>query len=129
MPDSEGLGEATALSGGALLDDGTLDPLLERLARLALVASDGPVHVSLTIATGGRYRTANPTGDEAVALDEIQYDLDDGPCLEAVRTGTQVAVSLDAVSARWPELVEAARQVGIRTVLSTPLTTDVGAPV
>ncbi len=110
---------------GAAVDEVALDQLLERVAHLAL-HTVGPAHaVSITVADNGRFRTSNSTGAEALAIDEAQYEGDDGPCLEALRTGRQVEVDVAGDGDRWPKVRDKARELGIATVLSTPL---VGAP-
>ena len=54
-------------------------------------------------------------------LDEQQYELDDGPCLQAMRTGTAVLADDLTVETRWDGYPARAIAHGIRSVLSTPL--------
>ena len=54
-------------------------------------------------------------------LDEQQYELDDGPCLQAMRTGAAVFTDDLSVETRWDGYPARAVAHGIRSVLSTPL--------
>ena len=56
-----------------------------------------------------------------LVVDERQYTADDGPCLQAMRTGVVVAMTLDVVRRWWPQLAASAEQVGVRSFLAVPL--------
>ena len=106
---------------GALLDDDALDELLQKVVLLAR-RTIGPAHsVSITVADDGGFRTSNSTAEEALAIDEAQYQGAGGPCLEAVRTAEQVMVVVGADPDLWPQFDEAAQGAGVAAVLSTPL--------
>ncbi len=107
--------------GGALLDDDAVHELLQQVAVLACRTVSGAQSVSLTVAHGDRYRTSNSTGPVALAVDEAQYQQDDGPCLESMRSRRQVQVNVGEEMDRWPRFDEEARRAGIVAVLSTPL--------
>jgi GAF domain-containing protein len=66
--------------------------------------------------------------DVAARVDEVQYELDDGPCLHAMRDGHMVRIEDTAEKARWPEFEAQAAAHGIRSCLALPLSTD-GEPV
>ncbi|MBB2947678.1 GAF domain-containing protein [Actinoplanes lutulentus] len=61
--------------------------------------------------------------DENVRLVELfQLQNDQGPCLEAFRTGTSVInVDLAAAAARWPRFAPRAAEAGFRSVHAFPL--------
>ncbi len=100
---------AVGASPGPLFD-GLLQLALEALpaegASIALVGEDG---VPRTIAAS----SALPT-----AMDEAQYRFGEGPCLEALGTGREVAAELPA--GRWPLFEEHAGQARLRGVWSLP---------
>jgi len=107
--------------GGTVLDHDDLDELLQKVVVLAL-HTIGPAHsVSITVADNGGFRTSNSTEDEALAIDQAQYDGGDGPCLAAMRSGIQVHLAIGADPGRWPLVQEKARETGVAAVLSTPL--------
>ena len=64
----------------------------------------------------------------AARVDEVQYELDDGPCLHAMRDGHMVRIEDTAEKARWPEFEAQAASHGIRSCLALPLNAD-GKPV
>lgn len=72
--------------------------------------------------------TAAYTEQQVLVVDEGQYEQGDGPCMEAVRTDRQVAMTLEEVSALWPHLTAAAADAGVRSFLAMPLHAG-GGPV
>lgn len=115
--------------GGAVLDDTALDQLLQRVVQLALLTVDGAHAVSITVAAEGGFRTSNSTGTGALAIDEVQYQQGDGPCLEAMRTASPVQVHVGGDDRRWPWFNERALQNGVVRVLSTPLSPAPGEAI
>jgi GAF domain-containing protein len=57
----------------------------------------------------------------ARTLDELQNSIRDGPCLTALRTETMVHVPDAAADLRWPAYNQAARQMGIGSILAVPM--------
>jgi hypothetical protein len=78
---------------------------------LALMTDDGPAG---TIAA---------TDGPAVTLEELQFTLGEGPCVDASRTGRPVLQPDLAVTAplRWPAFAAGALTAGIRAVFALPL--------
>ena len=123
-----------AASGGS--PDRSLDPQVAALARAVSAESSEPVtperlaHMlcaalpsadacGLTLLRPGqRPRTLAATGPAARAVDELQYRLSEGPCLEAA-TETTVTMSTDLGSdPRWPRFgPQCVEDVGMRSSL------------
>jgi transcriptional regulator with GAF, ATPase, and Fis domain len=62
------------------------------------------------------------TDEETRMLELLELQNDDGPCLEAFRTGTQVAgVDLSRFTAQWPHFTAAARSAGIQSAYALPM--------
>src|SRR5207247_3111960 len=63
------------------------------------------------------------SSSEAMRLLELfELQEQEGPCLDAFRTGERVQhVNLDAGSGRWPSFSAAARKAGFRSALALPL--------
>jgi GAF domain-containing protein len=63
------------------------------------------------------------SSSEAMRLLELfELQAEEGPCLDAFRTGEPVGhESLDAVAGRWPSFSAAALQAGFRSALALPL--------
>lgn len=76
-----------------------------------------------TIGTVLGSETLSATDGVAARLDELQFDLGEGPCWDALRSARPVNAS-DFVgygSSRWPSLVAALRQTPIASVFAFPL--------
>ena len=88
---------------------------LRRIAELAKQTLDGAEDVSLTVVEEGHPRTTVFTGPLAVDLDERQYDLGFGPCLDAAKTGQTLV--LDTTDEHFPyPSVRPDRRAGRRQV-------------
>ncbi|QNE16580.1 GAF and ANTAR domain-containing protein [Kribbella qitaiheensis] len=62
------------------------------------------------------------TSHRAHELELYQLQIDDGPCVEAVRTGQQVAATgVDEIGARWPKLLDAFEAAGFAAARAYPL--------
>ena len=95
---------------------------LDGLVRWAVEQSAGAEACGLTVEQSGRGRTVTYSGELAIRGDERQYELDDGPCLESLRTGRVVTVDDLAREGRWGSYPERALESGVRSSLSLPLT-------
>ena len=69
-----------------LLTATSVHGVLDRVAQAARVAVPGADLVSVTLATETGYTTPVYTDDLALKLDEVQYRLGEGPCVDATRT-------------------------------------------
>ncbi|MBF4463025.1 MULTISPECIES: GAF and ANTAR domain-containing protein [unclassified Rathayibacter] len=65
--------------------------------------------------------TVAASDDTATRLDEIQLDLGEGPCWDAVRDTAPVSVPDTASEARWPLFSDAVAAIDIRSVFAFPL--------
>ena len=119
--------ERTLGLGGAVLDEEAHEQLLQKVVLSALRAIGPADSVSITVADNGHFRTSNSTAADALALDQAQYDGDDGPCLEALRSGPPGRIRLgrrrprQGHGDRWPHVRAKAEELGVSAVLSTPL--------
>ncbi len=92
----------------------------------ARVAVPGADLVSVTLATETGYTTPAYTDDLALKLDEVQYRLGEGPCVEATRTpGMGLTFSGDlAQGVQFPAFGPAAAELGAHSVLAVGLFPD-----
>jgi GAF domain-containing protein len=106
---------------GALLIDETTSGVLDLLVQLATstVAGVDAASISRLVGTPGRIETSTAGSTAIRAVDEAQHDDDAGPCVEAIRHGREVAVTLPSES--WLTFSERAQQAGMSAVLSLPL--------
>ncbi|CAN5289579.1 hypothetical protein BH23ACT9_BH23ACT9_06370 [soil metagenome] len=109
-------------------DTEVLDAALRLVAVLTRATVEGADGVSVTLPRRGHLMTVASTDETIRRMDGHQYETGQGPCLSAAEEGRPFhAASLDD-EARWPAFVPRARQEGIASILSTPLTAD-GAPL
>jgi hypothetical protein len=102
--------------------------------QLTLIASLVAAHVtpvdyaSVTANRSGAPTTVAVSNELALAVDEAQYADHAGPCLDALDTGTPVAVDI-ATTLSWPGFRRTASDLGLQASLSIPLFAGSGAPL
>jgi GAF domain-containing protein len=109
----------------------TVDDVLHRVVDAARQAIAGADIVSMTLRLpDGGYTTPVVTEPAAARLDEVQYRIDKGPCIDATRaSGKGVAMSEDLTAdPRWPEIGRVAAEVGVGAVLCTGILPDSDPP-
>jgi GAF domain-containing protein len=73
-------------------------------------------------APGGQLQAVASSSERSWMLELFELQNQDGPCLDAFRTGTVVtAVDLNVEHDRWPVFVPRALSLGLRAVHSVPL--------
>lgn len=92
-------------------------------ATTAIVEMGVADSVSITERIGKHeFRTRAATDERAKAADRLQYELGEGPCVEAAYDDDGVIRSNDVVSgSRWPRWGPAAAGEGVRAVISIQL--------
>jgi GAF domain-containing protein len=106
---------------GLLLDTETLEGFLQSMAQAAIQRVPGTAGCGITLERAGRPLTVASVGSGALELDEAQYGQDDGPCLQALRTGHEVSVPDLADEKRWWPYPAFAVAQGVRSSLSLPI--------
>ena len=86
-----------------ILDDQPLDVILLRVAQSAQHTIKQAHDVSVTMMDADQATTVVFTGALAIHLDQVQYELGSGPCLEAARAGTTLVVAHDQADSPNPE--------------------------
>jgi len=114
----------------ALLSTKSVEQFLHEMAVLAAGLVGGGLSCGMTMQPNGRPVTVACSDPVAARVDEVQYRLDDGPCLHAMRDGHMVRIedtargAGEAGEARWPEFEAQAASHGIRSCLALPLNAD-----
>lgn len=117
----EPLMRAVAAANRFVQGHAELEPTLQVIAAAAVEAL-GATMAGLTIRDErGRPTTVVYTDQMVSEIDQVQYDYDRGPCLDAARTHTVFEVDETAVEQRWPEFAEAAARHGMHSSLSMPV--------
>jgi GAF domain-containing protein len=106
-----------------ILDHQSYDTVLQRTTEIANQTIPGAREVSVTL-QHDKPRTVASTGSLATLADDAQYRADDGPCLQAMRSGKTVVVDHQECEDRWPAYDEPAAQAGVRSSCSVPLSVE-----
>lgn len=72
----------------------------------------------------GSTGTVAATDDLAMACDQLQYQLDEGPCVDAVFDGEAYYIDDVATDERWPRWGPAVAEAGVGSVLSVRMAND-----
>ncbi|MBC9715803.1 GAF and ANTAR domain-containing protein [Streptomyces sp. TRM66268-LWL] len=104
-----------------LLGAERLEEFLGDLVHLTVDALRMPVSCGVTLETEHRPATVVSSDALAERLDQEQYSLGDGPCLDALRRGQFNHVPDMAAEERWAPFRSLALAQGVRSSLSTPL--------
>ena len=102
-------------------DPSGLDEVLQEVAELAHRSIPAAGAVSVTAVESARLRTAASTASLALQLDQHQYDLGEGPCLDAARERRAVVLPDLAAEEAYPTFLARAREDGVRTIASVGL--------
>jgi len=107
----------TAIPADHDVVDGALR-LVVALARATVERADG---VSVSLQRHGRLTSVAATDQTVVAMDADQYTTGEGPCVSASVEGRWFHVQSLDDETRWPAFIPQARELGIRSILSSPL--------
>ena len=106
---------------GLLLPDTPLTDVLQRVTQLACRTVADCEMAGITIEQDGRLQTPVYTDERALRVDQVQYDNDSGPCVDAFRNGDINQIPDTAVDERWVAFSRAASAENIRSTLSVPM--------
>lgn len=122
LPLADELAAVFARLSGLLVSQETVQTSLQLVASLAHETVPDSAGAGVTLVDGsGARKSAGATGPRVQQADQIQYDLDEGPCLAAWRDGVVVRVGDTASDSRFPRWGRAAHDLGLRSSLSAPL--------
>ena len=126
--DSSRTDHAAALAAAARGMHGThnLQDALDAIVTAAQISVPGFDHVGIsTIDRKGTITTRAATDEMVLQLDRLQYSLNEGPCVDALREGLVVSAPDIVHDQRWPRYVaEAVRGTGLRAQLGIQLFFD-----
>lgn len=107
---------------GLLLDARTADASVAQLAEVIRDLIPLAVGAGVTLIDKyGQPVSLAATDPRVEAVDRMQYELGESPCLSAWDTVTFQRVQDTLTESRWPDWAAAAAATGVRSVLSTPL--------
>lgn len=74
---------------------------------------------SITLKEKNRWQTAASTHDQLVQADQLQYDLDQGPCVDATADADHYVVPDVAHDRRWDRWAPQAARLGLGSLLAS----------
>jgi len=108
----------------ALLDSTDMKVFLQRLVEISRRELDRVLieaHCSVTVYRDRRPVTVCSSDPATAAMDEVQYESKQGPCMHAVSTGQVVEVLDLGTETRWPRYITAMAGSPMRSVLAVPI--------
>ncbi len=118
MKPDEILDEAARLASSAA---GTGDDALRAVTALSVMVIDRCDAASVSLAGTGGVTTRAATSPIAEVLDEIQYRAQEGPCLDAISSGTISIPEPSDRQSRWPQFHRESQVHGLLGTLSAPV--------
>ncbi len=113
------LTEAFASLQPHLLAAGPADNVLSEITSNGVRVVPGAEHSGITRGRPGNFKTVAATSDVPLKVDQIQYELGYGPCVDAIVENTTFVAGDIADDQRWPGFGQrAAAECGIASMLS-----------
>jgi len=107
-----------------VLDSADVEEFLDELAGFSALSLSRPDHeviCGITLIRRKKAATVASSNERARAMDEMQYQFGDGPCLTAIRSHATVYVPDLHTEQRWPAYAEAVAEHGLASILGTPI--------
>lgn len=122
QPDRMELAETFADIARTLLDGESLEGTLSRIVTSAVAVVPGCDHAGVSVVERRRITTRGSSDGVPPRVDSIQYETDEGPCLDAIRDHKTIQVDDLRREARWPSFAQrAAEETGVLSILSFQL--------
>lgn len=107
--------------GRIALSEASMESVLQTVADLAKRTIPGVDEASVSLVQEDKQTTVVTTGEVALALDEAQYALGRGPCVDAAFGGEVREIPHMTTETRWPEFAEHATRVGVQSAMAVPV--------
>ena len=121
LPLADELSVVFARMSGLLLSQETVASSLALISALALETVPRAAGAGVSIVDEHGRRSAGATDRRVEEADALQYELDEGPCLDAAAGRQVVRVPDLATERRWPRWAPAAAGLGLAAAISAPL--------
>ena len=116
------VGETFAEVARLLLAEQGVEATLNRIGQLAVQTVEGCDHAGISLIEGRKVTTVGSSDQVPVLVDAIQYEVDDGPCLDAIRCHEVFLVGHLGQDERWPAFSQrAAQETGVQSMLALRL--------
>jgi GAF domain-containing protein len=119
------IGAAIAAAVRSINQPRDVDETLQAIVEVAAKSVPGFDHAGVsTVDAAGKVHTRAATDELVSALDELQYGLGEGPCVDTLRQTDVVVVPSIEHDSRWPRYVPEAVDRGLRSQLAVRLYLD-----
>lgn len=113
------LADTFASVARALRAEGSVQATMQRMVDLAVETIEGCDHAGISYVDGRSISTPAASDDVPVQVDAIQYEVDEGPCLDAIREHEVFESGDLSQESRWPRFsLRAAEEAGVASMLS-----------
>ena len=118
--EDDNLAEVFADIARQLQEEGSPEKVLDRVTRAAVETVEGCNHAAISVVRRrGGIETVAPTDDVPSQVDAIQYEVGQGPCLNAIEEHETFLIDDLSADERWPPFSHrAARETGVRSMLT-----------
>jgi GAF domain-containing protein len=121
QPPEAGLARDLSELARELQAEPSMESLLQRIVEAAIAEVEPAEHVGISEILRKEVLTRAASSPLVHQLDELQYRLEDGPCLTALREQRTVRTDDLTAEERWPRFAPAAAERGMRSMLSVQL--------
>ena len=119
------IGKAIAAAARTIHQSRSLDQTLQTIAEVARESIPGFDHVGISeVHKDGKVETRAAAGDLVCPLDDIQYSLSEGPCVDSLHESNVVLAPNIRHDQRWPRYVPQAVELGLKSQLAVKLYLD-----
>ena len=116
------LAEELADVARELIGAGEVEATLQRIVALAVKTVAGADHAGVSLVVGNHVETPAQNDATPQAIDELQNEVGEGPCLDAIREHEVFETGDLAAETRWPRFsTEAVERTGVHSVLAMRL--------
>jgi transcriptional regulator with GAF, ATPase, and Fis domain len=113
------LAETFAEISGVLLAEPDVQRTLDKMCELLVDTVEGCDHAVVTVVSNHHLESPASSDDVGPAVDAIQFEVDDGPCVEAIREHQTVVTDDLTTETRWPRFSHrAVEATGVRSMLA-----------
>ena len=120
MHEYQAIDRASAEPSKLLLRETPLETLLSAIGQLAVAAIPACDESGVTLEGGRRGAGPHHHRETASLVDDVQYDIKEGPCIDAGRTKRTVLIEVMKSEARWPRFTDFAASQGVQVPLFDP---------
>ena len=122
--DEAHLADVMAEAARALNEPETMEEVLDRLVRAACTAIPGVDFAGVSIARRSGIQTMAVTDPLVEKADAAQYELGEGPCLDAIAGNTVMLVTDMRTERRWPQFAPQAVALGVLSQMGVEIFRD-----